>query len=303
MPRRPVTVSFGLALLVSCASPTQPTRGTTPESNGTGVTIGPESAPTDLLRELALRHGVGQTGVEVARIASGERTKFIAYVVRRGSEVERLCESWIREGGVWQLRTQTGELWRNLPAAGSNQARLVTLKGESQRALCGYVDPMLSRIDSLDPGSAVSSSDVPVSGASILPIPEYGQIRAYRNGVLAFAQPIRLTMPAYDGLPTLDDKARNVADDFIQLILAGDADAASALVTGDLEAEPFTRQLLEVLEGDATELSAAETGLGYRYHLRSSVGPRVLTLSMNSEDGEWRVWNYIYAIPASEGEN
>ncbi|MGH2663474.1 MAG: hypothetical protein ACRDH8_11890 [Actinomycetota bacterium] len=110
-------------------------------------------------------------------------------------------------------------------------------------------------------------------------------------------------MPAYDGLPTLDDKARNVADDFIQLILAGDADAASALVTGDLEAEPFTRQLLEVLEGDATELSAAETGLGYRYHLRSSVGPRVLTLSMNSEDGEWRVWNYIYAIPASEGEN
>lgn len=291
-----LVIPIVLSLLASCARTPSSYRATDigpsnvePLVNAKRELLGPSLRPP-------LAFVIGPNRVEeIKTVQTQDQAFFLIIEHDAGRQIRRF--GWLsqEENGNWRLGDVTGEgLWEEIPESGTYDLSLLPLETQTSRALGGFVDPSLSRVESLDGTGRLVDADAPRRGGTILLTEGWGQIRAFTKDRLVAVLSIYSARRLPKRVPT-DEGARDVADTFLARLLDGGWRDATGFLADFVPPAKFLPVFKELMGEFDSEMGVGRPENGaIAYTVPGQEEPGVFHVHMTKESGAWRVWGYSY---------
>jgi hypothetical protein len=209
-----------------------------------------------------------------------------------------------REEGRWQVNSYHELRLNEAIAPRTNKFSLNTSRAypfpDTYCALNGFVDPTVTRVETVGLDGNVFDGGLPIGGAYVVLQPSWGLIRLYRNTVLVNAVPIIGDSSVSAPTDELDDQAKHVSDAFVRIILSEEVGDAGQFVSPEAGLDKYLPLFIEVLRSlgarldQGSGLPTAAKGV-LSYGLRTSTGPGNLFVSLARDDQGWRVFTLAFS--------
>lgn len=247
----------------------------------------------ELEEQILSYYGAPAERVKVVKHAAVGKTAFALVEVIGDPQERRGFAQMTRRDGEWLVETVSPDLWQQVPAAGSNRFELTGGTLEGRYALGGFVDPTVTRLETIEADGRVYDADTPTEGATVLVTRPWLQFRVYRGESLLGAS---LTTPQDPpGVATpIDQNGMEIAEKFMEQLLSSEWTGAAQFFAAGTPTDrvlPPLRDVLLELEGSPVPVEGEPNSLAFvAFEFEGS--DALLSLTLTMERGGWRIWAY-----------